>query len=130
MTDKIPFMLNLIGGIITLLTGAILVFGAALVFAAAFPAMFMITESLLIFMAGWAVWNIIIGIVLIYYGVRIENSSVAETKRMSRITLVVSILGLVTLVGFFIGPIVSLVGSLIGMTTKVPPQRGRKRQAE
>ncbi len=130
MTEKIPFILNFIGGIVTLLAGALLVVVSALIFVGVFAQFILITEGVLAFLVGWAIWSIIVGIILIYYGVQMENASAFETKRMSRITLLFSILGLVTMVGFFVGPIVSLVGSLMGMTVKTLPQRGRKRQDE
>ncbi len=114
MSKTAPFVLNLIGAIIALLMGIFaVVVGAA--GAAAMPIFAFIGAMIL----GWGVWSIIVAIVLLWCSIKMNGAKdIKDFKKWNLIALIFSVLGLVTGVGFVIGTLLSLIGSIIGYTTK------------
>ncbi len=101
------FALVLIGGIFTLLGGiAVAVIGGALTF----------------FLAGigaaLGIIGIIAGILMIVAAVLMNTTDISKVHTWSIIALVFSIIGLANGGGFFIGFILGLVGSILGLVYK------------
>lgn len=101
-------ILNLIGGIITLVVGAFsAVVGAAV--ASAIPG-----AGIFGAMAGiLGVWGIIVGLILIVSAFKYKKGN-----SWALIGLIFSILGLITLQGIFVGPILGIIGSALAMNEK------------
>jgi hypothetical protein len=97
--SKIPFVLGIIGGVLTVLVSLI----------ALFP-----VKGLDALSIGLIVWGLVAGLVITAGAVllKIEN----KFKLGSIILIVASVLALVTLQGLIVGPIISLIG---GVLTKV-----------
>ena len=104
--------LTIAGGIITLVMSIISAVVGSLV-SALIPLGGLFVGGLLI---AVAIWGIIVGIVLIISAIMMKDSKKARTG--SILGLIFSILGLVTGQGFFIGPILGLVGSIIAIKKK------------
>jgi len=99
-----PGILNLIGGIITLLVGVfVAVAGAAAPLGAIFGAL----------VGAVGIWGVIVGLLLIVSAVKYEKS-----HGWAIIGLVFAILGLVTLQGLIIGPLLGIIGSALAMGKK------------
>jgi hypothetical protein len=98
------YLLALAGGIITLLSGILAsVLGAALTF--------------FIFGIGAVigVWGMIVGIILIFTSFLMKSK---KSKTGSILCLIFSILGIVSIQGFVIGPLLALIGSIISFSEK------------
>ncbi|MGQ9469234.1 MAG: DUF6114 domain-containing protein [Nitrososphaerales archaeon] len=116
------FVLSLIGAIIILigaiLTAALFAAGGALFFA--IPGLEWLGTSFLII----AVVQIIFGIIILIGAMWINSTDRGKIKNGSIIVLIFSIIGLLLGAGFFIGPILGLVGGILGLTwkpTAAPP---------
>ncbi|GEM_PF-2765380 len=101
---KTPGILSLIGGIITLVIGiGITLLGA--LFASVAPGV-----GLFAAIAGIVgIYGIILGVILIVFAIKEENRSLAI------VALVLSIIGLITGQGFYVGPILGIVGSALAL---------------
>lgn len=97
-----PGTLNLIGGILCLIFAALV--GAMGSFMAFVPMVGMLGALFWIF----AAWGVVVGIMLIVAARRCERDHTWAT-----IGLVFSILGLVTFQGFFVGPLLGIIGSAL-----------------
>lgn len=111
MVRELEHALVLAGGAITLIIGAITIFlgaavGSFLPVIAQFIAGF--------FLVAMGIWGAIVGIVLIFSSRRLLKKK--EAHRYGIIALVFSILGLITLQGAVIGPLLALIGSLLVVT--------------
>ncbi|MDI6798755.1 MAG: hypothetical protein QMD12_02045 [Candidatus Aenigmarchaeota archaeon] len=106
MANKTAYVLSLVGGIFTVIGGiVVLLLGASLMFIPVFGAIGM----------GVGIWGLVCGILIIVGGVMINKGS---AKTGGIVALIFSILGLVTLQGFVVGPILGLVGGILALTTK------------
>ena len=109
MSKGTSYALLLVGGILSVLEG--LIFGAAGAAFAGFPMMggfFALLGGIL------AVWGIIVGLLLIWSGVKINRGG-KDAHTWAIIGLVFSILGLISIQGFIIGPILALIGAALAI---------------
>lgn len=103
-----PGILNLIAGILCLVFGALV--GAVGSMMAFTPFMGVFVGTLL-----WvfALWGIIVGVLLIVSATKYEKE-----HNWALVGLIFSILGLITLQGFIVGPILGIIGSALAMGHK------------
>ena len=103
------YALGMVGGVITLVVGILIAFlGAALTF----------------FLAGigavLGAWGIIAGILMIVGSMMLKGKN---HKNGSLLLLVFSILGLITMQGLLVGPILGLIGSIFALSKTTPKSR-------
>lgn len=107
--------LTLAGGIITLLVAIVTIaMGGAL-------SVIPFLGSLVIVLGAW---GFIAGIIITFSATKYSSGD----KKFSTIALIFSILALITLQGFIIGPILSLIGAAMahGESGKAAPPSGKK----
>ena len=105
--DKMPgkdqikhgFILGLIGGIITVIIGIIVIL------------IEIGKQDLDYFGIGLAIWGIVTGGLIIASSILIRQKE--HLKMASLMMLIISILALITMQGLIIGPIISLIGSIM-----------------
>ncbi len=100
-----PGILNLIGGILTIIGGALFALVGSVV------ALVPLVSVFGALAAVFGLWGIIVGVLLILSAVKYEKE-----KGWATIGLIFSILGLVTLQGFLIGPILGIIGSALAIS--------------
>ncbi|MBI4895496.1 MAG: hypothetical protein HY831_03310 [Candidatus Aenigmarchaeota archaeon] len=101
---KTPGILSLIGGLITLLIGVgITLLGALFASMAPGAGLFAAIAGIL------GIYGIILGIILIVFAFKEEHKSLAI------VALVLSVIGLITGQGFYVGPILGIVGSALAL---------------
>lgn len=115
------FVLVLIGGILVLLS--------SIVFAALLP--FLIPGAVsailpVISVVGWvfvilAIVMLILSIITILSAFKIRSGVPETVKRWSIIALILGIIELIMGAGLFIGPILIIVGAILGLIWKPPP---------
>lgn len=111
MEKSTAFILVLIGGLITLVAGLISLIGTSFL-ASTMSSLYPAGVATMIGTIGAAVgvWAIICGAVLTFGAFQIRGKK--DTKNWKIIILIFSILSLITLQGYIIGPILGLIGSL------------------
>lgn len=108
-----PFLLSLIGGILIIITGAILAFAGTLITAmiGSFPG----AEGAMATLGAISYIPLVFGILVIVGAVLMKNP--AKAKIGAILVLIFSILSLLTIVGsgFFIGAILGIIGGALGL---------------
>jgi hypothetical protein len=109
MSKAASFALLLVGGILALVQAGVFgLLGAA----------FSVVPGIGVFFAAlggaFAIWGIVVGIILIYSGVKIRRGG-SGAHTWAIVGLIFSILGLITVQGFIIGAILGLVGAALGL---------------
>jgi Gpi18-like mannosyltransferase len=113
---KTPGILSLIGGLITLLVGVgITLLGAFFASVAPGAGLFAAIAGIL------GIYGIILGIVLIVFAFKEENRSLAI------VALVLSIIGLITGQGIYVGPILGIIGSALVLKGNSSSKAKRKK---
>lgn len=119
------FVLTLIGGIFVLLAGLVILaigalFGAAASAAGAagftVPGMLFGGAGYLVVALG--VVGLVLGILLIVASTKINSTDASKIKLWSILALVFSLISLAAGAGFFIGFVLALVGSILGLVHK------------
>jgi len=119
MARELSYGLSLAGGIITVLVGVLFV-----IVSLALPAwMIMMPQFAGIARAAIAlfgVWGVVVGIILLLGANMLAGKNKERARQGSMLVLIFGTLGLVTLQGFVIGPIIAIIGGAIavGETSK------------
>lgn len=119
------FVLTLIGGVLVLIGGLALItigalFGAAgsMAGSAGFGVPGAIIGGTGYLAAGFGVLGLALGVLLIIASTKINSTNPSKIKTWSILALVFSLVSLIAGSGFFIGFILALVGSILGLVHK------------
>jgi hypothetical protein len=114
------FVLSLVGGILTLIVALLILAGGVIAAPAIAALLGPLGGTAIGIVIAIGVLHLIFAILMIVGGIQINKGEPGKVKTWSIIVLVVSIIGLITGAGFFIGALLGLIGGILGLTWKPP----------
>ncbi len=120
MSRSLAYGLGLAGGVITLLTG-LLIMGAGSLLGSYLHLISAYTKTALWF-AGF--WGIIVGLFIIYCSYMLRTSD--KPRSWSSAMIFIGVLGYITLQGLFIGPGAAIIAGIIGIGSHKAAAKKRK----
>jgi hypothetical protein len=114
------FLLSLVGGILTLIVALLILVGGMIACTCYCGYSRPLSGTAVGIVIAIGVLHLIFAILMIVGDIQINKGEPGKVKTWSIIVLIISVIGLITGTGFFIGTLLGLIGGILGLIRKPP----------